>query len=429
MRLYKSNLAQLAEDTNGFNQTPVNITFPQLPQDNRTRLVPKEVEEEKQLMFKEGDKMRIPGVLDYTGAKYPFKKKLVRKAQEGDYLPTVDLNAEIPDYILNDPYYSTIAPNKESLIYDDDVNYYYQNIVPEKIKKVKGQNYNSDYIKDIPFNYTGFFPDNNNFLTETFYQPGSSTMGVTLPDLMTNEISVSFNPMLRGLPLSTFLSHEYAHVMQYLKNLQQNKNIENNTMGYTPEEIQILKDAYDLSDYKVNVSADPNNKFYTELTDSQQLAEIGAMNTQAYFDMMQIFKSKFNKYPSISELNSFIDNMSKEELLDILCNGSNYGKHMFGRMQERKEGNLIIVEPMNISDDQIKRIKRALKEVAYNDSVQDSPLYAKTGIKIKKKNRGKFTEYCGGNVTQECINRAKNSGNKRLIKRAVFAENARKWKK
>lgn len=50
------------------------------------------------------------------------------------------------------------------------------------------------------------------------------------------------------------------------------------------------------------------------------------------------------------------------------------------------------------------------------------------GIHIKKKNRGKFTEYCGGKVTQECINRAKKSGNPTLKKRAVFAENARAWK-
>lgn len=50
-------------------------------------------------------------------------------------------------------------------------------------------------------------------------------------------------------------------------------------------------------------------------------------------------------------------------------------------------------------------------------------------IHIKKKNRGKFTEYCGGKVTGECIQRAKKSGNKKLIKRAVFAQNARKWSK
>lgn len=51
------------------------------------------------------------------------------------------------------------------------------------------------------------------------------------------------------------------------------------------------------------------------------------------------------------------------------------------------------------------------------------------GIHIKKKNRGKFTEYCGGKVTSKCIQRAKKSGNKKLIKRAVFAENSRVWQK
>lgn len=32
-----------------------------------------------------------------------------------------------------------------------------------------------------------------------------------------------------------------------------------------------------------------------------------------------------------------------------------------------------------------------------------------SGIHIKKKNRGKFTEYCGGEVTDKCIQKAKNS--------------------
>lgn len=50
------------------------------------------------------------------------------------------------------------------------------------------------------------------------------------------------------------------------------------------------------------------------------------------------------------------------------------------------------------------------------------------GIHIKKKNRGKFTEYCGGKVTDECIRKAKKSKNPKLRKRATFAANARKWK-
>ena len=53
---------------------------------------------------------------------------------------------------------------------------------------------------------------------------------------------------------------------------------------------------------------------------------------------------------------------------------------------------------------------------------------AKSGIHIKKKNRGKFTEYCGGTVTDACIARGKNSPNPAIRKRATFAANARKWK-
>ena len=50
------------------------------------------------------------------------------------------------------------------------------------------------------------------------------------------------------------------------------------------------------------------------------------------------------------------------------------------------------------------------------------------GIHIKKKNRGKFTAYCGGKVTSECIARGKRSSNPAIRKRATFAANARKWK-
>ena len=51
-----------------------------------------------------------------------------------------------------------------------------------------------------------------------------------------------------------------------------------------------------------------------------------------------------------------------------------------------------------------------------------------SGIHIKKENRGKFTDYCGGKVTSECIAKGKNSSNPAIRKRATFAANARKWK-
>ena len=49
-------------------------------------------------------------------------------------------------------------------------------------------------------------------------------------------------------------------------------------------------------------------------------------------------------------------------------------------------------------------------------------------IKIKKENVGSFTKYCGGNVTEECIRKGKNSPDPKIRKKATFAQNARGWK-
>lgn len=69
--------------------------------------------------------------------------------------------------------------------------------------------------------------------------------------------------------------------------------------------------------------------------------------------------------------------------------------------------------------------------INYPDIIDNELEILKTGgkIHIKKKNRGKFTDYCGGKVTSECIKKGKSSSNPTIRKRAVFAENARKWKK
>lgn len=60
--------------------------------------------------------------------------------------------------------------------------------------------------------------------------------------------------------------------------------------------------------------------------------------------------------------------------------------------------------------------------------LEEIPILKKGGIHIKKKNRGKFTDYCGGKVTQECIEKGKRSTNPTTRKRSTFADNARKWK-
>ena len=60
---------------------------------------------------------------------------------------------------------------------------------------------------------------------------------------------------------------------------------------------------------------------------------------------------------------------------------------------------------------------------------QDGIYYSKKGnkIHIKKANRGKFTDYCGGKVTSACIAKGKASSNPAIRKRATFAANSRKW--
>jgi hypothetical protein len=58
--------------------------------------------------------------------------------------------------------------------------------------------------------------------------------------------------------------------------------------------------------------------------------------------------------------------------------------------------------------------------------IDDLPFKNGGKIHIKKENRGKFTDYCGGKVTSECIARGKASSNPAIRKRATFAANARR---
>lgn len=68
------------------------------------------------------------------------------------------------------------------------------------------------------------------------------------------------------------------------------------------------------------------------------------------------------------------------------------------------------------------------KMTSLPNSFTDTNTFASGGkIHIKKANRGKFTKYCGGKVTSECIAKGKRSSDPAVRKRATFAANARKW--
>lgn len=79
---------------------------------------------------------------------------------------------------------------------------------------------------------------------------------------------------------------------------------------------------------------------------------------------------------------------------------------------------------MSLNTNQIE-----VETIDYPNLVENELEIFKSGgkIHIKKKNRGSFTRWCNGKVTEECIRRGKNSSNPAIRKKAVFAQNARRW--
>lgn len=69
-------------------------------------------------------------------------------------------------------------------------------------------------------------------------------------------------------------------------------------------------------------------------------------------------------------------------------------------------------------------------DIVMNTRIEELVSFLKKGSKIhiKESQKGSFTKYCNGKVTNECIQRGKNSPDPRIRKKATFAANARTWK-
>ncbi len=115
-----------------------------------------------------------------------------------------------------------------------------------------------------------------------------------------------------------------------------------------------------------------------------------------------------------------------------------YGAYVFPEVQEI-DGQLIdfsrppyapgIADYMAHKNNNIIRVSPEEADWFTRNYKQYYPSFKKGGnIHIKKKNRGKFTEYCGGKVTEECIAKGKNSKDPKIRKRATFAQNVRSFK-
>ena len=51
----------------------------------------------------------------------------------------------------------------------------------------------------------------------------------------------------------------------------------------------------------------------------------------------------------------------------------------------------------------------------------------KQKIEIKESNKGRFTDYCRGKVTDACISKGLGSPSEAVRKQAQFAKNAKSW--
>ena len=126
--------------------------------------------------------------------------------------------------------------------------------------------------------------------------------------------------------------------------------------------------------------------------------------------------------------------MDNRQLQEILNNRHNYP----ASVQRRINGIMLrqkrMEEKGSPDKEALNKVRRELREylrtVRDQYGIMSGPTRYKSGnkIHIKEKNKGKFTQYCGGTVTDSCIRRAKASGNPTLVKRATFAANVRKWK-
>lgn len=192
------------------------------------------------------------------------------------------------------------------------------------------------------------------------------------------------------------LSPSYSDIYPVFRNSHAYKNFKNNYINTDKKE---MYDKYNDFYYDYNHDGNPGESY----ADLMQLRY--DMNRLGIFDSrkkgQKFTKEHLNKFRTKDKTNYRIfDSFSDNDIIWMMNN--------VAQVENRKDNKLLA--------------KRGGKMNAIEQYKQGSKIH------IKKKNRGKFTAYCGGNVTSACIAKAKASGNPTLIKRATFAANARKWK-
>lgn len=131
---------------------------------------------------------------------------------------------------------------------------------------------------------------------------------------------------------------------------------------------------------------------------------------------------------ALSSFETKAENIDTQNDFNLLANYAAYGGFIPSFGSAAIDYELANKELNNKQLDIMSKFKLPSMPNSFEESEFNADVFAEGGgIHIKKKNRGKFTEYCGGKVTSECIARGKKSSNPTTRKRATFAANARKW--
>ena len=461
MRLLKNNLEQLAEASNGFSQKPIDITFPQLPQDNRMRLVPREIENEKQIMYKDGDKMHIPGVLDYTGAKYPFKKRLINKAQDGtDTEEWVRVKSNSGKYLYvpsrknEKGEYQPVEYDAQGRFnaYEKAGDYNSKKHTVSKFTEEEKKNkfydqklYETDDQQELVVKGS---KDNVGKIRNRFENTFGSKIGGEQYKLI-EDMAIKNNLDLKQLSDKYFelyqlsgspkIGHEPTafQAFPFISRFIRRGDFEGwNREMYNPITNYIHLDsdpsvAIDEFSHGYN-NSDSAKEEFPQLQEKLLQYIFEPSDAGGYEDP---YHNEYHAHKITQELmlNYLLDQRENNfnDFVKNYFNGKRYRNTYFDyssrKLYHYGKGFIPELQIRDVDYDKLRRDSENMKQEIQQKLIYPIDL-GKSGIKIKKKNRGKFTEYCGGNVTQECINKAKKSGNKTLVKRAVFAENARHFK-
>ena len=240
------------------------------------------------------------------------------------------------------------------------------------------------------------------------------------------------------------LKHEGRHLIDYNTSMT-NDVINTLEKAYDKDFLEIPKheDAGSLKNYQhMDRERVTTNRDAREVLLSDLEKHPGEFQNQTKFA-----QTSSGKYKDMVDFqNELIQYADPEDIINAVENSNGYGKRYINYLKKNNK----------LTSTKIEQLRQAMIHVPsyllpvaggytlynlFNQPQQQLPIEKQggkmnileflkngSGIHIKKKNRGKFTDYCGGQVTQECINKGKHSSNPAIRKRATFADNARHFK-